>query len=82
MASKSPKPDTEKTRHSETPEMSQERKHEESHAEEIEDYGGGFIKARRGWINIWLLIVYAILLVWAIYYGINYWGGLGPGLDY
>jgi len=26
--------------------------------------------------------VYLVLLVWALYYGYIYWGGLGPGLDY
>jgi hypothetical protein len=51
-------------------------------AEHIEDYGGGHIKARHGIINMWLLVVYAILFVWALYYGFTYWGGLGPGLDY
>jgi Ca2+:H+ antiporter len=27
-----------------------------------------------------LMLVYAILAVWGIYYLIKYWGGLGPGL--
>lgn len=51
-------------------------------SEQLEEYGGGHIKARHGIINRWLLVVYAILFVWALYYGFKYWGGLGPGLDY
>jgi hypothetical protein len=50
--------------------------------EELEDFGGGHIQSRHGLINTWLLVVYAILFVWALYYGFVYWGGLGPGLDY
>jgi hypothetical protein len=33
-------------------------------------------------VDGWLLIVYVIMLVWSLYYGIKYWGGLGPGLDF
>ena len=49
---------------------------------EMEDYAGGYIQAHHGTIPVWLLVVYAILLVFAFYYLITYWGGLGPGLDY
>lgn len=49
--------------------------------EQTEQYGG-HIESRHGRINTWLLIVYAILFVWSLYYGFVYWGGLGPGLDY
>ena len=49
--------------------------------EELQDYGG-HIKARHGKINGWLLIVYIVLFIWALYYAYIYWGGLGPGLDY
>ena len=31
---------------------------------------------------LWLLAVYAVLFVWAMYYLYVYWGGLGPGLAY
>jgi len=51
-------------------------------AHEIEEFGGGAIKSRHGRVNWWLLAVYLVLIVWAIYYGYTYWGGLGPGLDY
>jgi len=52
------------------------------HHRRTEKYGGGHIEARHGRIDGWLLAVYAVLFVWALYYGIVYWGGLGPGLDY
>jgi hypothetical protein len=51
------------------------------HHQQTEDYGGGHIKARHGRINKWLLLVYLVMFVWALYYGYTYWGGLGPGLD-
>ena len=50
--------------------------------EDLEEYGAGHIKARHGRVNAWLLVVYAVLFIWALYYGYRYWGGLGPGLDY
>jgi hypothetical protein len=46
----------------------------------IEEYAGGEIKSYHGIVNRWLLVVYAILGVWGIYYLFVYWGGLGPGL--
>ena len=52
------------------------------HHEQTEDYGDGHIQARHGRINGWLLIVYVILFVWALYYALTYWGGLGPGLNF
>lgn len=52
------------------------------HEEQVEEYGGGHIGARHGRVNGWLLVVYAIMFTWAIYYGIKYWGGLGPGLGF
>ncbi len=55
---------------------------EEPYWRKVEDYGGGIVQARHGKINLWLGVVYAILLVWALYYGWVYWGGLGPGLNY
>lgn len=51
---------------------------EETH-EELEEYAGGYIKARHGYIPAWLLVVYAALFVWALYYLFVYWGGVGPG---
>ena len=48
--------------------------------ESIHEYAGGEIRSRRGIVNTWLLVVYAVLAIWAVYYLIRYWGGLGPGL--
>jgi hypothetical protein len=50
-----------------------------SESHEMEEYAGGYIKAWVGRIPVWLLVVYAILFLWALYYVIVYWGGLGPG---
>ena len=52
------------------------------HHQQTEKYGGGDIEARHGRINVWLLVVYLIMFVWSLYYGIKYWGGLGPGLGF
>jgi hypothetical protein len=52
--------------------------HEAEHGH-LEEYAGGYIKSRHGYIPLWLLAVYAILFVWALYYLVVYWGGLGPG---
>jgi hypothetical protein len=51
------------------------------HDQQTASYGGGHIKARHGRVNRWLLLVYLVIFVWALYYGYAYWGGLGPGLD-
>jgi hypothetical protein len=49
------------------------------HERELEDYGGGQIQAWVGRFPRWLLAVYAILFVWALYYEYTYWGNVGPG---
>lgn len=49
---------------------------------ELENFAGGFIQIRKRNINLWLIPVYLGLFIWAIYYMVTYWGGLGPGLDY
>ncbi len=46
----------------------------------VEEFGGGEVRAYHGVVNRWLLAVYAVLGVWAVYYLFRYWGGLGPGL--
>ncbi len=46
----------------------------------IREYAGGEIRTYAGRVNRWLLVVYAVLAVWAVYYLVRYWGGLGPGL--
>jgi hypothetical protein len=53
--------------------------HPETDDHDLEEYGGGSIEARHGYIPIWLLVVYAVLLIWGLYYLYEYWGGLGPG---
>jgi len=30
----------------------------------------------------WFIIVTLLVLAWAAYYAIRYWGGLGPGIGY
>ncbi|MGB8279191.1 MAG: hypothetical protein WCF20_14845 [Methylovirgula sp.] len=47
--------------------------------DELEEYAGGYIKAWVGRIPPWLLVVYTVLFIWALYYLVHYWGGLGPG---
>ncbi|MDP2620179.1 MAG: hypothetical protein Q8P46_08375 [Hyphomicrobiales bacterium] len=51
----------------------------ESSHEEMEEYAGGYIEAHHGYIPVWLLVVYIVLFAWALYYGYQYWGGVGPG---
>lgn len=46
---------------------------------EMEEYAGGTVQSRHGYIPKWLLVVYAVLFVWALYYAYLYWGGVGPG---
>jgi hypothetical protein len=53
-----------------------------AHADQLEDYAGGYIQARHGRIPLWLMVVYFVLFVWALYYLYVYWGGLGPGLGF
>ena len=47
---------------------------------EVHDYAGGEVRSRRGGVNLWLIVVYVALAAWAVYYLVEYWGGLGPGL--
>ena len=48
----------------------------------LEEYAQGEIRSYRGIVNKWLIVVYAVLAVWGVYYLVKYWGGLGPGLAY
>jgi hypothetical protein len=45
----------------------------------IEEFADGEIRSYRGGIDAWLLVVYAVLAVWGVYYLFAFWGGLGPG---
>jgi hypothetical protein len=46
---------------------------------EVEEFADGEIKSYRGRVNGWLLVVYALLALWGVYYLFAFWGGLGPG---
>lgn len=48
---------------------------------EVEEYARGEIRSYHGIVNKWLLLVYAVLAVWGVYYLVKHWGGLGPGLN-
>ncbi len=52
---------------------------ERDRGEEVEHFAGGEIQSFRGRVNAWLLVVYAVLAVWGVYYVFKFWGGLGPG---
>ena len=45
----------------------------------IHEFADGEIRSYRGRVNRWLLVVYALLAVWGVYYLFAFWGGLGPG---
>ena len=47
----------------------------------VHDYAGGEIQSYAGRVNRWLLAVYTVLVLWAAYYLVVHWGGLGPGLE-
>ena len=37
-----------------------------SHIDDLEDYGGGHVQAKHGYLPIWLLVVYAIMFLWGL----------------
>jgi len=41
----------------------------------------GEVASYEGKIPAWLLIVFGALIVWAIYYFFEYWGGFGPAYN-
>jgi hypothetical protein len=45
----------------------------------VEEFAGGEIRGYLGGVDAWLLVVYAVLAVWSVYYLFAFWGGLGPG---
>ena len=53
--------------------------HPSRSGDHLEEYAGGYITAWLGRIPYWLLAVYLVLFVWALYYLVEYWGGVGPG---
>lgn len=46
----------------------------------VETFADGEIRSYHGRVDAWLLVVYAVLAVWGVYYLLEFWGGLGPGL--
>ncbi|HUF92310.1 MAG TPA: hypothetical protein VMR23_08035 [Candidatus Limnocylindria bacterium] len=38
-------------------------------------FAGGEIQSRHGIVNRWLIVVYVLLSLWAVYYLIAYWNG-------
>ena len=70
--------------------MNHERHTSEQDQGSLDNYAGGDIQTRHGIVNKWLLAVYAVLFLWALYYlagpfegwrpTFGLWGGLGPGL--
>jgi len=38
-------------------------------------YAGGEVESYTGRVNRWLLVVYALLAAWGIYYLVAYWNG-------
>lgn len=41
--------------------------------EPVHRYAGGEIEVRPGRVNRWLLVVYAVLAVWGIWYLLAFW---------
>ena len=53
---------------------------EAPHAEPaVEEFADGEIRSYHGGVDAWLLVVYAVLALWGVYYLFAFWGGLGPG---
>lgn len=60
--------------------MTDERREEEER-DAVDEYAQGELSVRHGIVNRWLIVVYATLALWGVYYLVRYWGGLGPGLE-
>ena len=39
----------------------------------------GDVEEGKGKIPLWLIVSYIVLVSWAVYYMIRFWGGSGPG---
>jgi hypothetical protein len=46
--------------------------------DEKETYLGG-VESYEGPVPVWLIIVYALLLIWGAWYLVTFWGGFPPG---
>jgi hypothetical protein len=47
----------------------------------VHEFADGEIESYTGRVHLWLIVLYVLLVLWAIYYLFVYWGGLGPGLE-
>jgi len=47
----------------------------------VHHFADGEVSSYAGHVNRWLIVVYVVLALWAVYYLVAYWGGLGPGLE-
>lgn len=47
-------------------------RHEPEH-DDLDRYAGGEIEVRPGHVNRWLLVVYAVLAVWGVWYLFACW---------
>lgn len=45
--------------------------------DEKETFTGG-VESYEGRVPRWLLITYAVLIAWGLYYLVRYWGGFAP----
>ena len=70
---------TDPQRRARTPRRIPRRRRTKARTHEMEEYAGGYIQARVGHIPAWLLAVYTVLFIWALYYGFTYWGGVRAG---
>ena len=51
------------------------RKEPDAEPEGLHTFAGGEIHSRPGIVNRWLIVVYVVLGVWAVYYLVTYWNG-------
>jgi hypothetical protein len=47
----------------------------EAEGDGLHTFAGGEIQSRHGIVNRWLIVVYVVLGVWAVYYLVTYWSG-------
>jgi len=47
----------------------------------VHEFADGEVSSYAGRIDRWLIVVYVVLALWAVYYLVVHWGGLGPGLE-
>ena len=54
---------------------------EDAHLHEVEEYAGGTIQSRHGYLPVWLLVVYAVLFVWGVLLCLSLLGWAWAGAD-